>query len=29
MKGLGKTPYSRFGDGNAVLRSVLREHLVS
>lgn len=29
MKGLGLTPYSRFADGHAVLRSALREHLVS
>ncbi|OLL22343.1 UPF0061 protein [Neolecta irregularis DAH-3] len=30
LKGAGKTPYSRFaGDGNAVLRSSIREFLVS
>ncbi|MDB3951130.1 YdiU family protein [Gammaproteobacteria bacterium] len=27
IKGAGKTPYSRFGDGRAVLRSVIREYL--
>ncbi|MEY3018804.1 MAG: hypothetical protein RL336_1939 [Pseudomonadota bacterium] len=27
LKGAGKTPYSRFGDGRAVLRSSLREYL--
>ena len=27
LKGSGKTPYSRFGDGRAVLRSVIREYL--
>ena len=27
LKGAGKTPYSRFGDGRAVLRSVIREYL--
>lgn len=27
VKGSGKTPYSRFGDGRAVLRSSLREYL--
>ena len=27
LKGAGKTPYSRFGDGRAVLRSTLREYL--
>jgi len=27
IKGAGKTPYSRFGDGRAVLRSTLREYL--
>ena len=27
LKGAGKTPYSRFGDGRAVLRSVIREDL--
>lgn len=29
LKGSGKTPYSRFGDGKAVLRSSLREYLIS
>ncbi|MDN3638574.1 YdiU family protein [Simiduia curdlanivorans] len=29
LKGVGKTPYSRFGDGRAVLRSSLREYLGS
>jgi uncharacterized protein YdiU (UPF0061 family) len=29
LKGSGKTPYSRFGDGRAVLRSTLREYLCS
>lgn len=29
LKGAGKTPYSRFGDGRAVLRSSLREFLGS
>ena len=29
LKGSGKTPYSRFGDGRAVLRSSLREYLCS
>lgn len=29
LKGSGSTPYSRRGDGNATLKSVLREHLVS
>lgn len=29
LKGAGRTPYSRFGDGRAVLRSVLREYLCS
>ncbi|ODS23325.1 hypothetical protein AB835_09605 [Candidatus Endobugula sertula] len=28
LKGTGKTPYSRFGDGRAVLRSSIREYLV-
>ena len=28
IKGSGKTPYSRFGDGRAVTRSVIREYLV-
>ena len=28
IKGAGKTPYSRFGDGRAVTRSVIREYLV-
>ncbi|KRO96525.1 MAG: hypothetical protein ABS17_03925 [SAR86 cluster bacterium BACL1 MAG-120924-bin88] len=27
LKGAGKTPYSRFGDGRAVLRSVIREYV--
>lgn len=29
LKGAGRTPYSRFGDGRAVMRSVLREYLCS
>lgn len=29
LKGAGKTPYSRFGDGRAVLRSSIREFLAS
>ena len=29
LKGAGKTPYSRFADGRAVLRSTLREYLCS
>ena len=29
LKGAGQTPYSRFGDGRAVLRSTLREYLGS
>lgn len=29
VKGAGKTPYSRFGDGRAVLRSCIREFLAS
>lgn len=29
MKGAGRTPYSRFGDGYAVLRSSIREFLMS
>ena len=29
LKGGGKTPYSRMGDGRAVLRSSLREYLAS
>lgn len=29
LKGVGKTPYSRFADGRAVLRSTLREYLAS
>lgn len=29
VKGAGKTPYSRFGDGRAVLRSCIREYLAS
>lgn len=28
LKGAGKTPYSRFGDGRAVVRSSIREYLV-
>ena len=28
LKGAGTTPYSRFGDGRAVLRSSLREHVI-
>jgi hypothetical protein len=27
LKGAGRTPYSRFGDGRAVLRSTIREYL--
>jgi uncharacterized protein YdiU (UPF0061 family) len=27
LKGSGKTPYSRFGDGRAVMRSTIREYL--
>ena len=27
LKGAGPTPYSRMGDGRAVLRSVIREYL--
>ena len=27
LKGAGSTPYSRMGDGRAVLRSVIREYL--
>lgn len=27
LKGAGKTPYSRFADGYAVLRSSIREYL--
>ncbi len=27
LKGAGKTPYSRFGDGRAVMRSTIREYL--
>nr|WP_277608633.1 protein adenylyltransferase SelO family protein [Microbulbifer elongatus] len=27
LKGAGKPPYSRFGDGRAVLRSTIREYL--
>jgi uncharacterized protein YdiU (UPF0061 family) len=27
LKGSGKTPYSRFGDGRAVIRSTIREYL--
>ncbi|MDP4546821.1 YdiU family protein [Marinobacter sp. MDS2] len=29
LKGAGNTPYSRFGDGRAVLRSTIREYLCS
>ncbi|MDN5939713.1 MAG: YdiU family protein, partial [Salinisphaera sp.] len=29
LKGAGKTPYSRFADGRAILESTLREYLVS
>lgn len=29
LKGSGRTPYSRFGDGRAVLRSSIREYLAS
>jgi uncharacterized protein YdiU (UPF0061 family) len=29
LKGAGRTPYSRFGDGRAVLRSTIREYLCS
>ena len=29
LKGSGQTPYSRFGDGRAVLRSTMREYLAS
>ncbi|ADM10257.1 hypothetical protein PB2503_11049 [Parvularcula bermudensis HTCC2503] len=29
LKGAGRTPFSRFGDGRAVLRSVIREYLAS
>jgi uncharacterized protein YdiU (UPF0061 family) len=29
LKGAGKTPYSRFGDGRSVLRSSIREYLCS
>jgi uncharacterized protein YdiU (UPF0061 family) len=29
LKGCGKTPYSRFGDGKSVLRSAIREFLIS
>lgn len=29
LKGCGRTPYSRFGDGLAVLRSTVREYLCS
>ncbi|HEX4870472.1 MAG TPA: protein adenylyltransferase SelO family protein, partial [Moraxellaceae bacterium] len=29
LKGAGQTPYSRFGDGRAVLRSCIREYLGS
>jgi len=29
LKGAGTTPYSRFGDGRAVLRSTIREYLCS
>lgn len=29
LKGAGKTPFSRFADGNAVLRSSIREYIIS
>lgn len=29
LKGAGRTPYSRFADGKAVLRSSIREYVVS
>jgi hypothetical protein len=29
LKGAGRTPYSRFGDGRAVMRSCIREYLCS
>lgn len=29
LKGSGKTPYSRWGDGRATLKSMLREYLIS
>lgn len=29
LKGIGKTPYSRFADGKAVLRSSIREYIIS
>lgn len=29
LKGAGRTPYSRFADGKAVLRSSIREYIVS
>lgn len=29
LKGAGKTPYSRFADGKAVIRSSIREYLIS
>ncbi len=29
LKGAGKTPYSRFGDGRAVMRSTIREYFCS
>ena len=29
LEGAGKTPFSRFGDGRAVLRSSIREYLAS
>ncbi|WP_412069121.1 protein adenylyltransferase SelO family protein, partial [Pseudomonas aeruginosa] len=29
LKGAGQTPYSRMGDGRAVLRSSIREFLAS
>lgn len=29
LKGSGQTPYSRFGDGRAVMRSTIREYLAS
>jgi len=29
LKGSGKTPFSRGGDGRATLRAMLREYLIS
>lgn len=29
LKGSGKTPYSRFADGKAVIRSLIREYIIS